>query len=130
MKICEINKRIPTNSSLVKFLFDIYDKPKDMNISRKNRQIIYGTLNAFFIYQCYLNNQEKDGDYFFYDFDEYINKFKKREEINDSNFICQVYDYLNSLEDKFLLYIPKFKPSDLLFLFINKESDKNDGEYF
>ena len=69
----------------------------------------------FFIFKLY--KQERTS--FLWNIDEYINSFKKREEINEPYFISKVDDHLKSLEDKFMIYIPKFKNSDLLFLFIN-----------
>ena len=59
------------------------------------------------------------------------NKFKNREEINEPYFIYKIDNILKSLEDKFIFYIPKFKKSDLLFLFINvtKNDYKGNREY-
>ena len=85
------------------------------NIDPKSKQIIYGTLNAYFIFKLYKQQRTS----FLWNIDEYINNFKRREEINEPYFISKVDDYLKSLEDKFMIYIPKFKKSDLLFLFIN-----------
>ena len=90
------------------------------NIDRKNKQIIFGTLNAIFIFKLYKINKLE----FLWKIDDFINNFKKREEISEPYFIHKVYDNLKSLDDKYIIYIPKFKKSDLIFLFIN--CTKND----
>ena len=111
---------------IINLLMNI-NNDKVKNIDPKSKQIIYGTLNAFFIFKLYKQQRTS----FLWNIGEYINNFKKREEINEPYFISKVDDYLKSLEDKFILYIPKFKKTDLLFLFINvvKNDLKGNKEY-
>ena len=122
MKLNENQEILP----IINLLMNI-NNDKLENIDRKNRQIIFGSLNAYFIYKLYKKNNIK----FLWNIGEYINKFKQREEINEPYFIYKVDDYLKSLEDKFMLYIPKIKKTDLLFLFINvvKNDYKGNREY-
>ena len=118
MKLNENNDILP----IINLLMNMNDG-NISNIDKKNQQIIYGTLNAYFIYKLY--KSEKTG--FLWDIGDYINNFKMREEINDSYFISKVDDNIKSLEDKFLLYVPKFQKSDLLFLFINVTKNDYQG---
>ena len=122
MKLNENNEILP----IINLLMNM-NNGKISNIDKKNQQIIFGTLNAIFIYKLY--KQEKTG--FLWDIVDYINNFKRREEINDSYFIFKVDDNIKSLEDRFLLYVPKFKKSDILFLFINviKNDYQGNREY-
>ena len=110
MKLNENNEIFP----IINLLMNI-NNGEISNIDPINKKIIFGTLNAYFIYKLY--KQEKTE--FIWEIGDYINSFKKREEINDNYFIYKVDDSIKSLEDRFLLYIPKFKKSDILFLFIN-----------
>jgi len=118
MKLNENNEILP----IINLLMNMNDG-KITDIDKKNKQIIFGTLNAIFIYKLY--KKEKTG--FLWDLGEYINNFIKREEINDSYFISLVDDNIKSLEDKFWLYVPKFKKSDILFLFINVTKNDYQG---
>ena len=122
MKLNEYQEILP----IINLLMNINNE-KGTNIDRENKCIIYGTLNAYFIYKLYKQNKIS----FLWNIGEYINNFKYREEINEPYFIYKVDDILKSLEDKFMLYIPKFKKSDLLFLFINvtKNDYKGNREY-
>jgi MoxR-like ATPase len=118
MKLNENNEILP----IINLLMNMNDG-KISDIDKKNQQIIFGTLNAIFIYKLY--KQEKTA--FLWDMGDYINSFKRREEINDPYFISKVDDNIKSLEDKFFLYVPKFKKSDLLFLFINVTKNDYQG---
>lgn len=126
MKINELND-IKENYFFTYFILNNYINPKNTNLSLKNKHIIFSSLNAFFIYKFFIN--ERYGDYSPFKIDNYINFFKLRQIENEPNFILNVYKYLNSFDGKFMLYIPKFKPSDLLFLFINLKSEDNGGNY-
>ena len=91
-----INERI-----LFKIVF--YDKFKLINSLKNNQKHLY----------IKLYKHEKTS--FLWNIGEYINKFKNREEINEPYFIYKIDNILKSLEDKFILYFPKFKKSDLFF---------------
>ena len=117
-KLNENNEILP----IINLLMNL-NNGKISDIDKKNKQIIFGTLNEIFIYKLY--KKEKTG--FLWDIGDYINNFIKREEINDSYFISLVDDNIKSLEDKFWLYVPKFKKSDILFLFINVAKNDYQG---
>ena len=122
MNLNENQENLPIINLLMNINID-----KISNIDRKNKQIIYGSLNAYFIYKLY----RQESTSFLWNIEEYIKTFKNREEINDPYFISKVDDYIKSLADEFFLYIPKFKKSDFLFLFINvvKNDYKGNRDY-
>ena len=116
MKLNEFNEIMP----IINLLMNIYNRNYS-DFGRNNLQIIYGTLNALFIFKLY----KKEKTSFIWNIENYINGFKNREEINDLYFISLIDDNLKSLKDNFKIYIPKFKKSDLLFLFINVTKNNN-----
>ena len=118
LKLKEYNELLP----IINLLIDMNNE-KIINIDKKTKQIIFGTLNAIFIYKLF----KKEKISFLWDIGNYINNFIKREEINDSYFISLVDDNIKTLGDKFLLYVPKFKKIDLLFLFINVTKNDYQG---
>lgn len=62
-----------------------------------------------FLYINYINIEKIS---FLWEIYKYINDFKNRKEINEPYFISKVDDYLNSLDDKFVLNLPKIKKID------------------
>ena len=97
--------KIEENNQLIKLIFNAYSNCKISNISTKSKKIIYGSLNAFFIFKLYKNNINIS---FLFEIQDFLNNMKNRKE-NDNYFIYKVYDYLKILDDNFTLYIPKFK---------------------
>lgn len=102
-------------------------KGNNFYFSEENLKIIYGTINAYFIYK--MIQSEIFGK--LWEIDSFFNEFALRKEIKDPYFISKTISYANDLENSFRVHIPKILCTDFFFLFLNvvKNNEKEQKSF-
>ena len=116
----------------IKTILDYIEfKLDDSNISFDDYNFIESHLRNLFLLKLYKENSSNDIiDIEYINFEKQINNLISRYNTNENlyKYFCNISNDLCPFESKFNLIIPKFKPIDLIYLFISKTSRgcKND----
>ena len=121
----------PELKNITIFLLNIQESKELGNcFSQENLFILYSTINSLLILRM-INSQLINE---LFNLNAFINSFKKRIKFNDENFyfIYNIKSYAEELPDDFKLYLPKFQPYDIFYLFLNilKNNGENKHENF
>ena len=113
---------IPEISSISKFINEKifgFQKEEGVRISEKEKKLIFQMLRGQFIFK-FLGEELKASDLI--SFVPYLNNLSKRTKITKQEFFYG-FELTKKLDKNFKIIFPKFEPIDILYVFIEYDSD-------